>query len=308
MGANVYLTPPGTQGFAPHYDDIEAFVVQLEGKKVWKVYPPMNAAQTLPRFSSGNFKRAEITSPPLITVELEPGDLLYFPRGYVHEAHATEGAHSLHITLSTCQRNTWGDLLEKMIPQALQTAIESDIELRESLPRDYLNYTGVANQEMDNKKRDDFLSKVNQLASKIISHVQVDSAVDQHAKSFVHDSLPPVLNEVEKQESIFKGGESWDNKRREVTEGMEMDPDTAIKLIRYGIVRVVMEKESVLLYHSMENTRQYREVEPQYIEIGAHLSPAVEYLLHSYPNYVRVEELPLDTLDDKVRISSCDLK
>lgn len=35
-----YLTPAGTQGFAPHYDDIEAFVVQLEGKKHWRVYNP----------------------------------------------------------------------------------------------------------------------------------------------------------------------------------------------------------------------------------------------------------------------------
>ena len=35
-----YLTPPGTQGFAPHYDDIEAFILQLEGKKHWKLYNP----------------------------------------------------------------------------------------------------------------------------------------------------------------------------------------------------------------------------------------------------------------------------
>lgn len=38
MGANVYLTPPGSQGFAPHWDDIEAFVLQLEGRKHWKLY------------------------------------------------------------------------------------------------------------------------------------------------------------------------------------------------------------------------------------------------------------------------------
>lgn len=31
-GANVYLTPANSQGFAPHYDDIEAFVLQIEGK------------------------------------------------------------------------------------------------------------------------------------------------------------------------------------------------------------------------------------------------------------------------------------
>ena len=29
VGANIYLTPPGTQGFAPHYDDIEGFVLQV---------------------------------------------------------------------------------------------------------------------------------------------------------------------------------------------------------------------------------------------------------------------------------------
>lgn len=40
VGANVYLTPPGSQGFAPHWDDIEAFVIQLEGRKHWKLYAP----------------------------------------------------------------------------------------------------------------------------------------------------------------------------------------------------------------------------------------------------------------------------
>lgn len=40
VGSNVYLTPPDSQGFAPHYDDIEAFVLQIEGKKQWKVYRP----------------------------------------------------------------------------------------------------------------------------------------------------------------------------------------------------------------------------------------------------------------------------
>lgn len=29
VGANVYLTPPRSQGFAPHWDDIEAFLLQV---------------------------------------------------------------------------------------------------------------------------------------------------------------------------------------------------------------------------------------------------------------------------------------
>ena len=79
-----YLTPPGTQGFAPHYDDIEAFVLQLEGKKRWRVYNPTNKDETLPRFSSRNFAQHELGK-PIIDVTLESGDLLYFPRGYVHQ-------------------------------------------------------------------------------------------------------------------------------------------------------------------------------------------------------------------------------
>ena len=43
-----YLTPPGSQGFAPHYDDIEAFVIQLEGKKHWKLYNPRSVVSTSP--------------------------------------------------------------------------------------------------------------------------------------------------------------------------------------------------------------------------------------------------------------------
>lgn len=40
VGCNVYLTPPFSQGFAPHYDDIEAFVLQINGSKHWRVYAP----------------------------------------------------------------------------------------------------------------------------------------------------------------------------------------------------------------------------------------------------------------------------
>jgi Cupin superfamily protein len=32
-GCNVYLTPSGSQGFAPHFDDIDAFILQIEGSK-----------------------------------------------------------------------------------------------------------------------------------------------------------------------------------------------------------------------------------------------------------------------------------
>jgi lysine-specific demethylase/histidyl-hydroxylase NO66 len=105
VGSNAYFTPCNSQGFAPHYDDIEAFILQLEGRKRWFVYPPPSPAQTLPRFSSNDFNRAyrgsaeaaaaaDPHAPPGVTpaidTVLEPGDLLYFPRGWVHHAEAVD--------------------------------------------------------------------------------------------------------------------------------------------------------------------------------------------------------------------------
>jgi hypothetical protein len=115
VGANTYLTPAGTQGFAPHYDDIEAFVLQLEGAKEWRVYNPLSVEETLPRFSSPDLTHAELGE-PVLAVTLRAGDLLYFPRGWVHEARSAPGTHSLHLTVSTSLRNTWRDLLELLLP------------------------------------------------------------------------------------------------------------------------------------------------------------------------------------------------
>lgn len=49
VGCNAYLTPPGAQGFAPHWDDIDAFVLQVEGEKRWRLYAPIAASHQLPR-------------------------------------------------------------------------------------------------------------------------------------------------------------------------------------------------------------------------------------------------------------------
>ncbi|KAJ8309443.1 hypothetical protein KUTeg_014317 [Tegillarca granosa] len=238
VGANVYLTPAGTQGFAPHFDDIEAFILQLEGKKHWRLYSPRTDSETLPRYSSGNFKD-EGLGEPILEVTLEPGDLLYFPRGTIHQGRTLEDNHSLHITVSCYQKNTWGDLFEKLIPRALQIAIDEDVEFRKGLPRDYLHYMGIANSEAESPQRKAFL--------------------------------------LEKLCSIYGGGEKWDPVKSCVTKHVEIEPDTHVKIIRKGVIRI---------YHSLDNVRLFHATEPQYLEIAAELAPAVEYLLHSYPEFV----------------------
>jgi lysine-specific demethylase/histidyl-hydroxylase NO66 len=298
VGANVYLTPPNSQGFAPHYDDIEAFILQLEGKKTWKVYGPLEEETTLPRFSSQNFKRSDLVNDALITVDLEPGDLLYIPRGFIHEGK-TSDEHSLHITLSAAQKHTYGDLFEVLLKQSLAMAQQEDIEFRESLPLNYLSYMGIVNQETNDKRRTDFLEHTKNLFSKLLTHMNVDLSVDHFSKQFIHSALPPQTTEQEQKLTIIEGAEKWEN--GQIKEGIDIQLDSEIKLLRYGCSRLVVEEDDVVrLYHTIENSRIYRENELQYIEIPCELSGAVEHLMNTYPKLCRIRDLPLDSDDEKV--------
>ncbi|XP_058235183.1 ribosomal oxygenase 1 isoform X3 [Hemibagrus wyckioides] len=300
-GANMYLTPAGTQGFAPHYDDIEAFIVQLEGKKHWRVYNPRSEDEVLSLVSSPNFSQSEIGK-PMLDVVLEPGDLLYFPRGVVHQGDCLPDAHSLHITISSFQRNSWGDLLLKVMPAALEMATEEDVEFRKGLPLDYLTFMGVQNSDKEDPRRDRFLSHIEGLMKKLVSYAPVDAAVDQKAREFLHDCLPPVLTPAETASSVygapvrFEDGEAVDLKTH-------IKPQTKIRLIRAGIARLCSDGEAVHLHYTTENSRVYHKEEPKSLEINAEHTDAVEFLIHSYPKFISVSSLPCDSAEEKVSLA-----
>lgn len=140
VGSNAYLTPAGAQGLAPHHDDIEAFVLQVEGRKHWRVYEPV---VELPRGPSGDLDAADLGQPALEVV-LEPGDVLYFPRGWVHQADTPADTISTHITISTYQRHTWGDLLAASVPLGIDAACDASVELRRGLPPRFAAAVGAA--------------------------------------------------------------------------------------------------------------------------------------------------------------------
>lgn len=101
---------PPAQGFAPHFDDVDVYVLQVEGRKRWRVAAPL-PGHALPRCSSRDFVDAEVGA-CMLDVELAPGDLLYLPRGTIHQAESLPGAASLHLTVSADHRRSWADLLE----------------------------------------------------------------------------------------------------------------------------------------------------------------------------------------------------
>nr|QDF21452.1 bifunctional lysine-specific demethylase and histidyl-hydroxylase NO66-like protein isoform X1 [Brachionus koreanus] len=304
VGSNVYLTPAGTQGFAPHYDDIEAFVLQLEGKKRWRVYKPLNGNEVLPRHSSHNYSQSDL-SEPIIDVVLEAGDLLYFPRGYIHQANACDDIHSLHITVSTYQKNTWGDFLSKLLPGAIEIAMQENLEFRKGLPIDYLINNGVAFEDNETENQKKFRNKTSMLVKELVQYLPIDAAVDQMAKEFIHQSLPPCFTEDEKSRSIHNHGEKWNSKKNRVENISEIEPDTSIKLIRRNCIRLVVEENSCFVYHNLDNTKIWCEKEAQYLEVDSEVAPAIEHLIIFYPKYVTVEELPLDSIEEKISVVQC---
>ena len=124
---NVYLTQAGSRAFDLHYDPYDVIILQLGGAKEWRVYQRVDEMPT-PMHSVGtNIDRARVAAPAIETT-LEAGELLYIPRGFVHEAW-TDDRFSLHITLGVVMR-TYLDVLGRMI----EAAGWRSAKLRESLP------------------------------------------------------------------------------------------------------------------------------------------------------------------------------
>jgi hypothetical protein len=123
--SNIYLTPPGAQGFRVHYDTHDVLVLQVAGEKRWRIFP----GQPVPRPTRrtpwpGNIEPEG--EPEVVT--LRPGDTLYVPRGVMHDAAAQDGL-SLHITIG---------LLEPSFATVLRLAVdlleETEPALREAFP------------------------------------------------------------------------------------------------------------------------------------------------------------------------------
>lgn len=111
VGANLYLTPRGAQGFDLHYDDHEVLVVQLEGVKHWEVY---SESIPFPVSPPSRPLDSQAVGAPVVCCSLGPGDALYVPSGFPHKARADADIGSCHLTLSL-HLATWIDLLRRVL-------------------------------------------------------------------------------------------------------------------------------------------------------------------------------------------------
>ncbi|MYF29535.1 MAG: hypothetical protein F4169_11900 [Gammaproteobacteria bacterium] len=122
---NIYLTPPDSQGFKPHWDTHDVFVMQVEGSKRWRIY---DGGCELP-VASQTFD-LEKHGPGSVEAEFEvsAGDVVYIPRGIMHAAETRDEA-SLHVTLGMIAY-PWAEFLG----QCLGELVLRDSRWREDLP------------------------------------------------------------------------------------------------------------------------------------------------------------------------------
>lgn len=127
---NIYMTQAQSQGFNAHYDDHDVIVLQIAGSKEWRFYDtPVELPLSTQAFDPGQVQVGEETA----RFVLQPGDMLYVPRGLAHDAVAT-GEPSLHITTGLMAR-TWADVLV----EAVNIMAHRDAGLRRALPPGYAN-------------------------------------------------------------------------------------------------------------------------------------------------------------------------
>ena len=120
---NAYASWKTSRGFDLHWDDHDVFILQVTGRKHWKVH-----GMTLAYPLTGDPKEPKPTEPPLWDHILETGDLLYIPRGFWHVAYPLNEP-TLHLTVGIHNRAGL-DLLRWLVNRLRSREI-----FRQDLPR-----------------------------------------------------------------------------------------------------------------------------------------------------------------------------
>jgi hypothetical protein len=125
IGANLYITPARSKGFPIHWDNHDVIIIQLRGRKSWRVFgpPPLHASEDsdddylsgdgrITRFA-GKIPESDLSEPQEFS--LSPGDVLYVPYGHCHDAR-TDGIESWHLSISVYTW-TWCEMITMLARQ-----------------------------------------------------------------------------------------------------------------------------------------------------------------------------------------------
>jgi lysine-specific demethylase/histidyl-hydroxylase NO66 len=131
--ANAYVTPPQNRGFDDHYDVHDVFVLQIDGTKRWLVHEPVypDPLRDQPWTDRRSAVAEAAKGKAYLDTVLEPGDVLYLPRGWLHAAQAL-GEVSIHLTLGIHSWTRYA--LAEQLAQSALAVLRDDPQMRGTLP------------------------------------------------------------------------------------------------------------------------------------------------------------------------------
>lgn len=156
---NVYVTPGAVFGFGPHHDVHDVFIFQISGVKHWQIRAPI---VELPHTSQPFRPQMYSPCPPLLELDIEPGDLLYLPRGFIHSTTTSKTA-SIHVTLGVTVYT-----FVEMLAIWLQSS-KNDASLRRALPPGF-----ARRPEAQRQLKDDFVRLVDAFREKLDAETLVE--------------------------------------------------------------------------------------------------------------------------------------
>ncbi|MEJ1995089.1 MAG: cupin domain-containing protein [Limibacillus sp.] len=126
--SNLYFSMSQRQAFGPHNDAHDVFALHCCGEKIWHIYETKEDSPIAhPRFQRSFEESAKMAGPKVAEVKMEPGDLLYIPRGQFHDALASQNG-AVHIAFGV----TMPKMIDLLTP--LWEASVSSAKMRADLP------------------------------------------------------------------------------------------------------------------------------------------------------------------------------
>ena len=202
-GSNLYIkssskTDDSCCTFNSFSDNIELYILPLAGSVRWRVY---EGETLLSRDSGADFEEDNL-GPPILDETVQPGDLLYIPRGFIYTHESPESGFQ-YLSLSTYQNQSWCDFLSTTFSETLESVTKQKVQFREGLPFNWISLFGSAIEETGENKdaREEFTFRVKDMMHTVIESINFDEIVDQFGSDFIALRTPPVRVVVDSEET-----------------------------------------------------------------------------------------------------------